>query len=86
MCLQDQIREFTLQKERHRQKCMRATRKLQEVRQAVQCATGEFEIQERATKKAVSNATSKYPNRIDTTRLILQICFAPMSILYMQNY
>lgn len=69
--MQDQIKKLTLEKDRHRQECTRATRKLQEVQQAVQCATGEFEIQERATKKAISDATAKYPNRIDTTRLVL---------------
>ncbi|XP_077272905.1 structural maintenance of chromosomes 6 [Temnothorax americanus] len=70
--LKDQIRELTRDKERHRHECQRATRKLQEIRQAIQCATGEFEIQERAVKKAVSNATEKGP-RINTTRSANQI-------------
>ncbi|EGI61102.1 Structural maintenance of chromosomes protein 6 [Acromyrmex echinatior] len=42
------------------------------IRQAIQCATGEFEIQERVTKKAISVAITKCP-RIDTTRSINQI-------------
>ncbi|XP_071562380.1 structural maintenance of chromosomes protein 6-like [Temnothorax nylanderi] len=70
--LKDQIRELTRDKERHRHECQRATRKLQEIRQAIQCATGEFEIQERAVNKAVSNATEKCP-RINTTRSANQI-------------
>ncbi|XP_011701842.1 PREDICTED: structural maintenance of chromosomes protein 6 [Wasmannia auropunctata] len=71
--LKDQIRELTREKERHRHECQRATRKLQEIRQAIQCTAGEFEIQERATKQAVSNATEKCPERISTTRSINQI-------------
>ncbi|XP_018392244.1 PREDICTED: structural maintenance of chromosomes protein 6 [Cyphomyrmex costatus] len=70
--LKDQIRELTREKERHRYECQRSTRKLQDTRQAIQCATGEFEIQERATKKAVSVATEKCA-RINTTRSINQI-------------
>ncbi|KYN09467.1 Structural maintenance of chromosomes protein 6 [Trachymyrmex cornetzi] len=69
---EDQIRELTREKERHRHECQRAARKLQDTRQAIQCATGEFEIQDRATKKAVSIAVTKCP-RIDTTRSINQI-------------
>jgi len=69
--LQDEIRECTMEKEKYRQECTRAIRKLQEVHQAVQCATGEFEIQKRAMQKAVSNASAKCPNRIETTRLVL---------------
>ncbi|KAG5311912.1 SMC6 protein, partial [Pseudoatta argentina] len=61
-----------LKKERHRHECQRAARKLQGIRQAIQCATGEFEIQERVTKKAISVAITKCP-RIDTTRSINQI-------------
>lgn len=67
---QDQITEFTQKKERHRHECQRATRKLQEIRQAMKCARTEFETQEKATKKAVFNATEKCP-RINTTRLAL---------------
>lgn len=67
---QDKIKELMQKKESYRLECLRATRKLPEIRQAVQCATGEFEIQERATKKAISNATAKCP-RINTTRLVL---------------
>ncbi|XP_018057117.1 PREDICTED: structural maintenance of chromosomes protein 6 [Atta colombica] len=70
--LKDQIRELTREKERHRHECQRAVRKLQDIRQAIQCATGEFEIQERVTKKAVSVAITKCP-RIDTIRSINQI-------------
>ncbi|XP_071562510.1 structural maintenance of chromosomes protein 6-like [Temnothorax nylanderi] len=70
--LKDQIRELTREKERHRHECQHATRKLREIRQAIQCAKGEFEIQETAVNKAVSNATEKCP-RINTTRLANQI-------------
>ncbi|XP_025269792.1 structural maintenance of chromosomes protein 6 isoform X2 [Camponotus floridanus] len=70
--LNDKIKEFKQKKERHRLECLRATRKLPEIRQAVQCATGEFEIQERATKKAISNATAKCA-RINTTRSVNEI-------------
>ncbi|XP_071651384.1 structural maintenance of chromosomes protein 6 [Temnothorax longispinosus] len=70
--LKDQIRELTRDKERHKHECQRAIRKLQEIRQAIQCATGEFEIQKRAVNKAVSNATEKGP-RINTTRSANQI-------------
>lgn len=68
--MQDKIKELMQKKERHRLECQRATRKLPEIRQAVQCTTGEFEIQERVTKKAISNATANCP-RINTTRLVL---------------
>lgn len=57
-------------KESYRLECLRATRKLPEIRRAIQCAMGELEIQERATKQAVSNATARCP-RINTTRLVL---------------
>lgn len=68
--MQDQIKELMQEKERHRLECKCATRKLPEIQQAIQCATGEFEIQERATKKAISDATAKCP-RIDATRLLV---------------
>ncbi|XP_018302040.1 structural maintenance of chromosomes protein 6 [Mycetomoellerius zeteki] len=70
--LKDQIRELTQEKERHRRECQRAARKLHDTRQAIQCATGEFEIQERATKKSVSVATTKC-SRINTIRSVNQI-------------
>ncbi|XP_011637103.1 structural maintenance of chromosomes protein 6 [Pogonomyrmex barbatus] len=70
--LKDQIKELTQEKERHRQECLRATRKLKEIRQTIQCTTGELEIQERATKKMVSDATKKCP-RINTTRSVNEI-------------
>ncbi|XP_072747857.1 structural maintenance of chromosomes protein 6 [Anoplolepis gracilipes] len=70
--LNDKIKELKQKKEGHRLECQRATRKLPEIRQAVQCTTGEFEIQERATKKAIANATVKCP-RINTTRSINEI-------------
>ncbi|XP_012539107.1 structural maintenance of chromosomes protein 6 isoform X2 [Monomorium pharaonis] len=70
--LKDQIKEFTGEKEKHRNECQRATRKLQEIRQNMQCTKAELEIQERATKKAVSNATEQCP-RINTTRSKPQI-------------
>ncbi|XP_071651386.1 structural maintenance of chromosomes protein 6-like isoform X2 [Temnothorax longispinosus] len=70
--LKDQLRELTREKERHRHEFQHATRQLQEIRQTIQCATGEFEIQETAVKKVVSNATEKCP-RINTTRLANQI-------------
>ncbi|XP_070161215.1 structural maintenance of chromosomes protein 6 [Polyergus mexicanus] len=70
--LNDQIKEFMQEKEKYRHECLRATRKLPELRQAVQCAMGELEIQERATTKAISDATAKCP-RINTTRSVNQI-------------
>lgn len=59
------------EKEKHHFESQRSTRRLQEVHQAVQEATGKFLMQERATKKAVADATEKSP-RINTTRLILR--------------
>lgn len=85
--IQDQIKEFTQDKERHRHECQRAIRKLQEIRKSIQCTTGELEIQERATKKAVSNATEKCP-RINTTRLALQndtICVIKIVFIYFKG-
>ncbi|XP_011862086.1 PREDICTED: structural maintenance of chromosomes protein 6 [Vollenhovia emeryi] len=70
--LKDQIKELAQEKDMHRQDCQRATRKLREIRQDVQRATGEFEKQERATVKAVTDATEKCP-RINTARSTNQI-------------
>ncbi|KAL0107751.1 hypothetical protein PUN28_014797 [Cardiocondyla obscurior] len=70
--LKDQIREFAQEKERHRSECQRATQRLQSIRQAIQYSKGELEIQERAAKKAISNATEKC-SRINSARSVNQI-------------
>ncbi|XP_076300336.1 structural maintenance of chromosomes 6 [Lasioglossum baleicum] len=65
--LKASIKQLQEEKEQMRAKTRHAVRKLEGVRQALQNATAEFEMQQRATTKAVSDATSRC-DRIETSR------------------
>lgn len=68
---QDEIKELVQEKDIHRFESQRSTRRLEEFRQAAQVATGEFQIQERATKRAIATAAEKCP-RINIEKLVLR--------------
>ncbi|XP_078043070.1 structural maintenance of chromosomes 6 isoform X2 [Augochlora pura] len=65
--LKANIRQLEVQKEEMRMRTRHAAKKLEAVRQALQNATAEYEMQERVTKKSVFDAT-KRSDRIETTR------------------
>ncbi|XP_076651994.1 structural maintenance of chromosomes 6 isoform X2 [Halictus rubicundus] len=65
--LKASIKQLQDQKTQLREKTRHAVRKLEGVRHALQSATAEFEIQQRATVKAVSDATNRC-DRIETSR------------------
>nr|XP_033327293.1 structural maintenance of chromosomes protein 6 [Megalopta genalis]XP_033327294.1 structural maintenance of chromosomes protein 6 [Megalopta genalis] len=65
--LKASIKKLQDRKEEMRLKTRHAARKLEAVRQALQNATAEYEMQERVTQKSVSDATKRC-NRIETTR------------------
>lgn len=67
--LRDSIKKLREEKDAVRAKSRYAAKKLQALRQALQNATAEFEMQQRATEKAVSDGTSRC-ERIETQRSI----------------
>ncbi|XP_076243651.1 structural maintenance of chromosomes 6 [Calliopsis andreniformis] len=70
--LKDNIKELQDEKDAMRMKSRNIAKKLQALHQALQNATAEFEMQQRATEKAVSDATNSC-ERIETDRSVAEL-------------